>query len=151
MPFITLSTLIRAAPAACFDWARDAQLHVESARQTGERIVAGRATGLWELGDEITFEGQHLGVRQRFTARVAALERPHFFADEMTRGAFASMKHTHIFEPLPSDKTRMIDIVEWRAPFGFAGAILTDKLIAAHLTKFLRQRAWHIKMRAESK
>ena len=151
MPFITLSTLIRAAPAVCFDWARDAGLHVESARQTGERIVAGRATGLWQLGDEITFEGRHLGVRQRFTARVVALQRPHFFTDEMTRGAFAFMKHTHIFQALPGDKTRMIDEIEWRAPLGLPGALVSDKIIAAHLSQFLRERAWHIKTRAQAK
>ena len=151
MPFITLATLIRAAPDVCFDLARDAQLHVESARQTGERIVAGRATGLWQLNDEITFEGRHLGVRQRFTARVAALQHPHFFTDEMTRGAFASLKHTHLFQALPGDKTRMIDVIEWRAPLGWAGALVSDKIIAAHLAQFLRGRAWHIKMRAQLK
>ena len=150
MPLILLSTLIRAAPAVCFDWARDAQLHVESAAQTGERIVAGRATGLWQLNDEITFEGRHLGVRQRFSARVIAMQRPQFFVDEMTRGAFASMKHTHLFEALPGAKTRMTDIVEWRAPLGWAGALATDKLLEAHLSRFLRRRAWHLKTRAES-
>ena len=150
MPFITLATLIRAAPEVCFDWARDAQLHVESASQTSERIVAGRATGLWQLNDEITFEGRHLGVRQRFSARVIAMQRPHFFVDEMTRGAFASMKHTHVFQALPGQKTRMTDVIEWRAPLGWAGALFTDKLLEAHLSNFLRQRAWHLKMRAES-
>ena len=105
MPQIVLATLIRAAPAVCFDGARDAQLHMESARQTGERIVAGRDSGLWELGDEITFEGVHLGVRQRFSARIVDFERPHFFRDEMTRGAFASLSHTHIFQALPDVAT----------------------------------------------
>ena len=80
MPQIVLATLIRAAPAVCFDLARDAQLHLESARPTGERIVAGRDVGLWELGDEITFEGVHLGVRQRFSARVVEFERPDYFS-----------------------------------------------------------------------
>ena len=150
MPFITLATLIAAPPAVCFDLARDAQLHVESAQRTGERIVAGRDKGLWELGDEITFEGAHLGVRQRFSARVVAFERPYYFRDEMTRGAFASLSHGHVFEPLPNKKTRMIDSVEWRAPLGLVGAIFTDAIIEAHLTRFLRQRAWHLKEHAEN-
>lgn len=149
MPQIVLATLIRAAPAVCFDLARDAQLHVESARRTGERIVAGRAVGLWELGDEITFEGVHLGVRQRLTARIVEFERPIYFRDEMTRGAFAELSHTHIFQPLPDDKTRMIDVLEWRAPLGKLGAIVADRFIETHLRRFLRQRAWHLKARAE--
>ena len=149
MPQIVLATIIRAAPAVCFDWARDAQLHKESAAQTGERIVAGRAVGLWELGDEITFEGRHLGVRQQLSARIVAFERPHFFRDEMTRGAFASLTHTHIFQPLPANRTRMIDVLEWRAPLGKLGALLSDVLVEAHLRRFLRERAWHLKARAE--
>lgn len=150
MPQILLATLIRAAPAVCFDLARDAQLHIESARQTGERIVAGREFGLWELGDEITLEGKHLGVRQRLSARIVAFERPRNFRDEMTRGAFASLSHTHIFEPLPGNRTRMVDVLEWRAPLGKLGAIFSDALVAAHLRRFLRARAWHLKARAEN-
>ena len=161
MPQIILATLIRAAPAVCFDLARDAQLHVESARTTDERIVAGRAVGLWELGDEITFEGIHLGVRQRFSARIIEFERPNYFRDEMTRGAFASLSHTHIFQSLPAvaahaatagecnARTRMIDIVQWRAPLGKLGAFVSDHLLEAHLSRFLRVRAWHLKERAE--
>lgn len=141
MPFITLATVINAPSAVCFDMARDAQLHAQSARETGERIVAGRDCGLWELGDEITFEGTHLGVRQRFSARVTEFDQPRYFRDEMTRGAFASMSHAHLFEPIDKNKTRMIDIVEWRAPLGFVGAIFSDAIIETHLTRFLRRRA----------
>ena len=151
MPTLVLNTLIRAAPAVCFDAARDAELHLESARATGERIVAGRARGLWELGDEITFEGVHLGVRQRLSARVVELERPHFFRDQMTRGAFAALSHTHIFQALPQARTRMIDFLQWRAPLGLLGALASDTLVEAHLKRFLRQRAWHIKTHVESK
>ena len=150
MPKIVLKTLIRAAPAVCFDWARDAQLHLESARQTGERIVGGRAEGLWELGDEITFEGVHLGVRQQLSARIVAFERPRCFRDEMTRGAFASLSHTHIFQALPNNRTRMIDVLEWRAPLGELGALFSDALVEAHLKRFLRARAWHLKARAQN-
>lgn len=149
MPFIRLETLIRAAPAVCFDWARNAQFHCQSARETRERIVAGRAVGLWELGDEITFEGVHFGVRQQFTARITALEAPHFFRDEMTRGAFAMMRHTHIFEPLPGGKTRMVDIVEWTSPLGVVGRVADAVAVEAHLREFLRARGWRLKARAE--
>ena len=150
MPFITLSTLIRAASPRVFDAARDARLHLESARETGEVIVAGRDAGLWQPGDEITFEGTHLGVRQRLSSRVVAFERPHFFRDQMTRGAFASLSHSHIFQPLPGERTRMIDVLQWRAPLGRSGALFTDRLVEAHLKRFLRARAWHLKTHLEN-
>ena len=151
MPFIRLETLICAAPALCFDGARDAQLHPQSARQTRERIVAGRAVGLWELGDEITFEGVHFGVRQKFSARIVEMESPRYFRDEMLRGAFAMMKHSHTFEPLPGGKTRMIDVVEWRSPLGIAGRVADGIMVEAHLRKFLRERAWFLKSWAEQR
>ncbi len=150
MPQIILATLIRAAPAVCFDLARDAQLHLESARQTGESIVAGRDEGLWELGDEITFEGVHLGVRQRLTALIVEFERPYFFRDQMTRGAFAALSHTHTFQALSGERTRMIDVLQWRAPLGKLGAVASDHWVEAHLKRFLRARAWHLKERAQS-
>ncbi len=111
MSQIRLCTDIDAPIQTCFDLARDAAFHVESARKTGERIVAGRKSGLFELGDEVTFEGRHLGVRQRLGARIVAMNAPHFFADEMTRGVFRSLRHQHHFETLPNGQTRMTDIV----------------------------------------
>ena len=149
MPFIRLSTLICAAPRVCFDLARDAQFHCQSARETRERIVAGRAVGLWELGDEITFEGVHFGVRQRFGARVSEMNAPHSFRDQMTSGAFAGLRHTHLFEPLPKSCTRMVDLVEWRSPLGIVGNLADRVAVEAHLRAFLRVRAWRLKARAE--
>ena len=67
----------------------------------------------------------------------------------MTRGAFASLSHTHIFQALPAHRTRMIDVLQWRAPLGKLGALASDRLVEAHLRRFLRQRAWHLKERAE--
>lgn len=149
MPKICLHTDISAPLQRCFDLARDAQFHLETARETGERIVAGRRQGRFELGDEVTFEGRHLGVRQRLSARITQMDAPHRFTDEMTRGVFAALRHTHAFESLPDGCTRMTDILEWRSPLGVLG-VLADKIaVAAHLRRFLRRRAQRLKARAE--
>ncbi len=149
MPKITIRITIDAPLPSCFDLARDAAFHVETARQTGERIVAGRKTGLFELGDDVTFEGRHLGVRQRFSARIVEMDAPHFFADQMTSGVFQSMRHEHHFQTLPGGHTRMTDIVEWRSPLGFLGVIADKIAVERHLRRFLRTRARQIKVRAE--
>src|SRR5205085_2742312 len=81
-----------------FDLARDIDFHTRSLAGTGERAVAGRTAGLIELGESVTWEARHLGVRQRFTARVTALARPVYFRDEMTAGAFRTFAHDHRFE-----------------------------------------------------
>ncbi len=150
MTQITLRTAINAPLQPVFDLARDAAFHVESARQTGERIVAGRESGLFELGDSVTFEGRHLGVRQRLSAHIVEMNAPHFFADEMTRGVFRSLRHEHHFETLKNGQTQMTDIVTWRSPLGFLGIIADRIVVKRHLLHFLWNRAQKIKARAEN-
>lgn len=149
MSQITLYLDIEAPIEVVFDLARDAAFHVETARRSGERIVAGRGAGLFELGDEVTFEGRHLGVRQKLGARIVAMDAPHFFADEMTRGVFHFLRHEHRFESLPNRQTRMTDIVTWRSPLGFLGVLADLVAVKGHLRGFLRSRGLQIKGRAE--
>lgn len=149
MSQITLSIEINAPLQVVFDLARDAAFHVETARRSGERIVAGRKNGLFELGDCVTFEGRHLGVRQRLSARIVEMDAPHFFADGMTRGVFASLRHEHRFETLPNGQTRMTDIVTWRSPLGVLGVVADAWAVKRHLREFLASRGAQIKLKAE--
>ena len=59
MTTITIVTKIHASPERCFDASRDLDLHLESMGHTGERAVAGRTSGLIELGEQVTWEGRH--------------------------------------------------------------------------------------------
>ena len=117
MPVIEIRTEVRAPLERCFDLSRDIDLHVVSMRATGERAVAGRTSGLIGLGEEVTWEARHLGVRQRFTSRITEFARPHYFQDRMVRGAFRSFAHDHFFE---SDGvgTLMRDVLEFHSPLG---------------------------------
>jgi hypothetical protein len=58
MPLIRIETLIAAPAVVCFDVMRDATVHIRSVAHTGERAVAGRASGLFEAGDEVTWEAR---------------------------------------------------------------------------------------------
>jgi hypothetical protein len=49
---IELITTIAAPPGPCFDLARSIDLHLESTAGTGEKAVAGRTSGLIEMGEE---------------------------------------------------------------------------------------------------
>ena len=95
MPVIEIRTEVRAPLDRCFDLSRDIDLHLVSMRATGERAVAGRTSGLIGLGEEVTWEARHLGVRQRFTSRITEFARPHYFQDRMVRGAFRSFARDH--------------------------------------------------------
>ncbi len=97
MPTIHLMTIIEAPIDRVFDLARSIEAHTVSTASTGEKAVAGRTSGLIGPEETVTWEAKHLGVRQRLTVRVTAYDRPQILTDEMTRGAFRSLCHTHRF------------------------------------------------------
>jgi ligand-binding SRPBCC domain-containing protein len=149
MPTIVVTTRIAAPVDRCFDLARDVDAHVRTSAGTGERVVAGRMSGLLELGDTVTFEGVHLGVRQRLAARIAELDRPHRFVDEMTQGAFAAMRHVHEFTT-EGGVTVMTDTITWRSPLGLLGRIADALVLRNHLRQFLLTKQAALKVLAEA-
>lgn len=148
MPTIVAETFIAASPERCFDLARDIGLHCRTAAFTGEKAIAGVTSGLIELHQSVTFEARHLGVRQRLCSRVVEFERPHRFVDQMQRGAFASMRHAHEFEPVEGG-TLMRDTIAWTSPAGIIGHVADALLIKRHLARFLARRNAGLKAFAE--
>ena len=74
MTTIELSTEIDAPPEISFDLSRDVDLHLRSLAHTGERAVAGKVSGLLDLGDEVTWQGRHFGVQLRHRSRITAFD-----------------------------------------------------------------------------
>jgi len=140
MQTIRIETWIAAPPERCFDAARDLDLHMASMAQTGERAVAGRTSGLIELGEEVTWRARHLGVVQHFTSRITAFDRPRHFQDTMQRGAFRSFVHDHFFEP-SNGGTLMIDVLVFAAPLGILGAVAERLFLRRYMERLLMQRA----------
>jgi len=134
---ITIETLINAPPEVCFDLALDVSVHVESAAFSAERVVEpGRTSGALHLGDLLTFEGRHFGLRQRFTTRIVEIDRPRRFVDEMVRGAFKRLRHVHEFHPRDGG-TLMRDLLELQGLLGF--------LLKPHMQWFVRTKQQHLK------
>ena len=149
MALIRIVTKIAAPIEQCFDLARDIDFHTRSLEGTGERAVAGRTTGLIELGESVTWEARHLGVRQRFSAKVTVFDRPKHFRDEMTTGAFRSFAHDHLFESRDG-LTVMTDEVVFRSPFGPIGWLVDRLFMAGYLRRLLNGRCQAIKRKAEA-
>ena len=97
MAVIELEVLIDAPRERVFDLSRSIDAHQDSAEGTDERAVAGVTSGLLGLGEDVTWEARHLGVRQRLRVKMTRLERPHYFEDTMLRGAFQRMRHDNWF------------------------------------------------------
>ncbi|HXH94819.1 MAG TPA: SRPBCC family protein [Thermoanaerobaculia bacterium] len=139
MPTITIETLLPAPPERCFDASRDLDLHVTSMKETAEKAVAGRTSGLIELGEQVTWEARHFGVRQRFTSKITAFDRPAYFQDSMVKGAFHSFVHDHYFEAVDGG-TKMIDVLTFASPLGFIGAIVDRLVMSGYLRRMLIAR-----------
>ena len=149
MPSIRVETAIAASPERCFDLARDVDAHMRSTAGTEERAIAGVTTGLMGLGDEVTWEARHLGVRQRLTVRITRFERPRMFEDEMVRGVFASMRHVHEFHSRDGGTT-MVDTFTFASPLAPIGAIVDRLFLTGYMRRFLVSRAAALKRMAES-
>lgn len=139
MTTIFLKTEIDADIDRCFDTARDIDIHKLSTEKTNEKAIAGRTTGLCELGDTITWEAKHFGLKQRLTVEITKFQRPYFFEDKMLKGAFKTMRHEHRFEN-KDNKTVMTDTFVYEVPLGFIGQLFDRIVLKQYMTKFLLTR-----------
>ncbi len=142
-------TKIAAPIEVCFDLARDIDFHTRSLGDTDERAVAGRTHGLIGLGESVTWEARHLGVRQRLTSEVTVFERPTWFRDVMTRGAFRAFAHDHRFA-VEGGVTVMTDEVEFRSPLGLLGWLVDVLFMTGYLRRLLSGRCRAIQREAEA-
>lgn len=149
MPKILLATRIDAPIETVFDLSRNIDAHVESTPGTKEKAVAGRTTGLIELGETVTWEARHFGIRQRLTSKITEFTYPIYFVDEMVDGIFEMIRHEHHFESFEGG-TLMKDEFEFRAPLGILGRIAERLILTRYLEKFLIQRNSILKEMAES-
>jgi len=148
MVTIRVVTLIRAPMQRCFDAARDLDLHTKSLAHTNEVAVAGRTSGLIEMGEEVTWRGRHLGVTQHFTSKITAFDPPRHFQDTMQRGAFKSFVHDHYFEST-GDVTTMTDLLAFSAPLGILGRIAEKLVLTRYLERLLESRGAAIRDEVE--
>src|SRR5215831_1906727 len=97
MALIRLETLINASIERCFDLSLNVDLHHHSVAHTHERPIAGVTSGMMQLGDTVTWEAVHFGIKQHLTSQITAYERPFRFIDEMVKGPFHDITHLHEF------------------------------------------------------
>jgi ligand-binding SRPBCC domain-containing protein len=145
---VHVETWIRAPAGACFDAARDLDLHVTSLSHTSEQAVAGKMSGLIGMGETVTWQGRHFGIKQHFTSKITAFDPPNYFQDTMQHGAFASFVHDHYFVARDGG-TLMRDVVEFTAPLGLIGRLVEALVLHRYLRRLLTVRATIIKETVE--
>ena len=149
MPLIHLETRIAAPIERCFDLMRSVEFHAKSVAQTKERVVAGKMSGLLDVGDWVTFEAVHFGIKQRLTVRITRCDRPRVFEDVMIRGAFKTLTHRHTFHE-ERGGTRMVDDFTYTSPLGSLGVLADRLFLERYMRRFLRARSLFLKRAAEA-
>ena len=149
MSTIYLETLINASVQKVFNLSRDIDLHQRSTAKTNEKAIGGKVSGLIELGETVTWRAKHLGFYQTLTTKIIEMESPKMFTDIMLKGAFKSMKHTHLFIE-KNGKTMMIDHFEFESPMGIVGKFFDIIFLKNYLRNFLLDRNRMIRETAES-
>lgn len=115
---------------------------------SNERAVAGKTSGLIELGESVTWEANHFGIKQRLTSKITEFQNPNYFVDEMDSGAFKSFKHEHIFEQR-NDYSLMTDKFHFESPYGIFGSVANRLFLKKYMTDLLTQRNDLLKLEAE--
>jgi ligand-binding SRPBCC domain-containing protein len=111
-------------------------------------VVGGKTSGLLDLGDVVTFEGVHFGIRQRLTSKIVEFDRPNRFVDEMVQGAFVSLRHVHEFL-IDGDAVMMRDTLIWRSPLGLIGVVADKLVVKRHMRAFVVKKQSELKQYAE--
>lgn len=142
MPELLLVTEIAAPAGAAFELSLSVDAHASSMANSCERIVGGVRGGPMALGDTVTWQARHFGVRFRMTSKITAYEPFMRFVDEQTRGPFSQWWHEHRFEEV-GGRTQMTDVVRFRSPLGPTGWLVDRAVLTNYMTGLLTQRnAW---------
>ena len=150
MPIIKTELYINAPAQLCFDLARSIDIHAESTSQTRERAIGGVTQGLIELGQFVTWEAVHFGIKQRLTARISDNGSSAFFVDEQVSGAFKHFTHSHEFI-ISGDGTLMIDTFDYASPLGLLGKLADALFLKRYMRVFLTRHNLYIKNIAEQR
>ncbi len=149
MPIIKIELTVNAPVERVFDLARCIDLHEATMLKHKEKAIGGVTKGLIEMGESITWEATHFGIKQKLTSKITAFERPKHFRDSMVEGAFGRFDHDHFFEQR-SELTLMKDTFDYDSPLGILGKIADALFLEKYMREMLTERNQIIKTIAES-
>ncbi len=140
--------MINAPIERCFDLSRNIDLHAQSMQHSGEKAIAGKTDGLISLDESVTWRAKHFGLNFTMTNKITAMEHPHFFIDEMTKGPFKKLSHQHLFKTIGT-QTEMSDIFQFEAPYGILGRLVEQLFLTSYMEKLLMHRNEVVKREAQ--
>lgn len=88
----------------------------------GFQVLSSTAKALSE-GTEIRYRLRLHGIPIYWRTEIRQWDQPNRFVDVQRSGPYRLWHHTHVFEA-HGNRTRMIDVVRYRLPFGILGRIV---------------------------
>ena len=149
MPIIKIELTVKAPVERVFDLARCIDLHEATMSKHKEKAIGGVTKGLIGMGESVTWEATHFGIKQKLTSKITAFERPKHFRDSMITGAFRRFEHDHFFEQ-SGEHTLMKDVFDYDSPLGILGKIADALFLEKYMREILTERNQTIKKIAES-
>ncbi|MEU8379367.1 SRPBCC family protein [Streptosporangium sp. NPDC048865] len=150
MPSFEIVTHVMAPPERVFDISLDVDVHTASMAGSSEKAVGGATTGGLKLGDTVTWQARHFGVRWRMTSTISAYDRPGCFVDEQVSGPFKHWYHAHFFRHHGHGGTVMSDVIEFAAPLGPLGRVAETLVLRHYMPELIRVRNQYVKQVAEA-
>jgi ligand-binding SRPBCC domain-containing protein len=71
------------------------------------------------------------------------MEAPEYFVDEQIKGPFRRFRHVHEFIE-DAEGTKMVDRIEFAAPFGPVGRVAEKFVLARYLRRLIEARNRHL-------
>lgn len=149
MPIIIHKEFIHAPIEKCFDLSRHVETIVRTAPDMKQKAVGGVTSGLLEVGDVVTWEAVHFGIRTRLSSQVIDLQRPYLFKDAMVKGPFHSFTHMHEFIE-GRNGTLVIDHFDYTSPLSLLGVVADELFLKKYMQNFIAKRASVLKVIVES-
>ena len=106
------------------------KLNLKIVNTTNQKII---------LGQETIISAKIMIIQTTLHSKITFFQQ-YEYIDEMLEGPFIKWKHTHKFIRINSNKTEIIDKVEFILPYGLFG-----KIVSIFFTKILRQLFEHRK------
>lgn len=80
------------------------------------------------------------GIPVRWLTRIEEWDPPRRFVDRQVEGPYALWHHTHSFEPISENRTRMVDVVRYGHRLGLLGSVAQRLIVERDLRRIFDYR-----------
>ena len=121
-----------------------ANLKVITPEHMGFNILGGADLTMYP-GQLIQYKvSPFLGISTRWVTEITHVLEGSYFVDEQRFGPYALWHHKHFIKAV-DEGTEMIDIIDYKLPFGFLGRLFHGPIVKKQLEKIFAYRANKLK------